>query len=171
MLYEKFGEFDSAEEINEAAKGQLEEGTEESKENIMKIAEENGISKEDAADFIDGYIPELCTDYSAALGKLEVEKEYLELHGAELDYAIWLMKECAEDAKLRAAVRRKTKSLAGAIGVALKAAWESKKRVHPEIIEAAGLGSARVESGTVGTAEAVRLMREYYLGGTANETD
>lgn len=47
-MFEKFGEFDSYEEINRAAKAQLEEGDLEA---IKTIAEENGLDPEDAEDF------------------------------------------------------------------------------------------------------------------------
>ena len=47
-MFEKFGEFDSYEEINRAAKAQLEEGDLEA---IKTIAEENGMDPEDAEDF------------------------------------------------------------------------------------------------------------------------
>lgn len=49
MLYEKFGEFDSAEEINVAADGQKAEGDTDA---IFAIAQENGLDREDAQDFI-----------------------------------------------------------------------------------------------------------------------
>ena len=44
-MFDKFGEFDSYEEINRAAKAQLEEGDLEA---IKTIAEENGLDPEDA---------------------------------------------------------------------------------------------------------------------------
>ena len=56
MLFEKFGEFDSAEELNRAAAAQLAEGDIDA---IYGIAEENGIDREDAEDYIDGAAQEL----------------------------------------------------------------------------------------------------------------
>ena len=47
-MFDKFGEFDSAEEINRAAKAQLKEGD---KEAIEGIAMENGLDQEDVEDF------------------------------------------------------------------------------------------------------------------------
>ena len=55
MLFEKFGEFDSAEELNRVAAAQLAEGDIDA---IYGIAEENGIDREDAEDYIDGAAPE-----------------------------------------------------------------------------------------------------------------
>ena len=57
-MFEKFGEFDSCEEINRAAKAQLEEGDLEA---IRTITEENGLDPEDAEDFCTGAIEELTT--------------------------------------------------------------------------------------------------------------
>lgn len=78
MLYEKFGEFDSAEEINAAADGQRAEGDTDA---ILTIAQENGLDREDAQDFIDGVTPELCSPLSAALGKLKIESAELKPAG------------------------------------------------------------------------------------------
>ena len=57
-MFEKFGEFDSAEEINRAAEAQKREGDTEA---VLVIAEENGIDREDAEDFLDGIVPELAS--------------------------------------------------------------------------------------------------------------
>ena len=75
-MFEKFGEFDSAEEINRAAKAQLKEGD---KEAIEGIAMENGLDQEDVEDFCTGTIEELTTPVLAALGKLDVEAKELGL--------------------------------------------------------------------------------------------
>ncbi len=69
-MFDIFGEFDSAEEINEAAAAQLAEGDIEA---IMTIARENGIDADDAQDYIDGTTDELCSQLMAAFGKIEVE--------------------------------------------------------------------------------------------------
>ena len=66
-MWENFGEFDSAEEINRAAAAQL---SEEDTDAILLIAKENGIDEEEAQDYIEGAVPALCTPMMAALGKL-----------------------------------------------------------------------------------------------------
>lgn len=68
-MFEKFGEFDSAEELNRAAAGFRAEGDWES---LRALAEENGIDAEDAQDYIDGAAGELAGAYSAAVGRLAV---------------------------------------------------------------------------------------------------
>lgn len=77
-MFEKFGEFDSYEEINRAAAAQLAEGDEEA---VYAIAEENGIDREDAEDYIAGDAPELVTALMAANGKLQVEAAELQAEG------------------------------------------------------------------------------------------
>lgn len=71
-MFDKFGEFDSAEEINRAAAAQLAEGDTEA---VMAIALENGLDKDDAEDYIDGIVKELTTPFMAACGKLNVEEK------------------------------------------------------------------------------------------------
>lgn len=166
-LYEQFGEFDSAEEINEAAKAQLEEGDTEA---IFKIAEENGIDKGDAEDFIDGLIKELCTPISAAIGKIEVEEKYLGLKEAEHDYAETIRRECFNDPEFALAVRKKGKSLAKALGLILKKAWSIKHDLHPDILAAADI-RGRVQSGSPGARTVIHITREYYLGGEQDEAN
>lgn len=70
-MFDKFGEFDSVEELNEAAEGLLKEGDIDS---LMLLAQENGIEKEDTEDYIDGCAPELATTSMAAFGRLNVEE-------------------------------------------------------------------------------------------------
>lgn len=48
-MFERFGEFDSAEELNLTAEGLKTEGDMES---LLILAEENGIDKEDAEDYM-----------------------------------------------------------------------------------------------------------------------
>ena len=67
-MFEKFGEFDSAEELNKAAKGFKDE---EDEENLYKLAEENGIDKEDAEDYWDGETDELASETMAAVGRIK----------------------------------------------------------------------------------------------------
>ena len=108
MLFEKFGEFDSAEELNRAAAAQLAEGDIDA---IYGIAEENGIDREDAEDYIDGAAPELCTPIMAALGKLKVEAAELEPQEIMEDWLTYIRIQCAEHPETAEAVRKKEKSL------------------------------------------------------------
>ena len=70
-MFDKFGEFDSVEELNEAAEGLLKEGDEKS---LFELAQENGIEKEDVEDYIDGCTDTLASVSLAAYGRLKVEE-------------------------------------------------------------------------------------------------
>ena len=72
-MFDKFGEFDSADEMNRAAAAQRKEGDNEA---ILAIAEENGIDREDAIDFIDGCVAAFVTPLMAAYGKLDIEANH-----------------------------------------------------------------------------------------------
>lgn len=75
-MFEKFGEFDSAEELNRAARGFWEEGDTES---LKAMAAENGIDQEDVTDYLDGCTKELATVSMAAFGRLLAEEQQEEL--------------------------------------------------------------------------------------------
>lgn len=68
-MFDKFGEFNSYQELNLAAEGLKNEGDTES---LYQLAAENGIEKEDAEDYIAGDTPELATLSMAAFGRLAV---------------------------------------------------------------------------------------------------
>ena len=69
-MFEKYGEFDSWEELNKAAEGFAEEGDVES---LRGLAEENGIDPENADDMMEDGGP-FCTRLEAAMGRLAVEE-------------------------------------------------------------------------------------------------
>ena len=68
-MFEKFGEFHSAEELNRAAAGLREEGDEAS---VFALAQENGLDREDAEDYLAGEMEELATPALAAAGRITV---------------------------------------------------------------------------------------------------
>lgn len=71
-MFDKFGEFDSAEELNKAAEGLRNEGD---KESLIELAKENGIDPEDAKDYWNGEMQSLVSPRLAAVVRLKVEKE------------------------------------------------------------------------------------------------
>ena len=163
-MFDRFGEFDSWEEINKAAAGQKEEGDFAA---LKELAVENGIDVEDAQDYIDGVVDELCSASMAAIGKIHVEKKALGLTEIMADWADYISMQAGNDPRMALAVRKKDKSLAGAIGEVLKKSWNIKAAVPKEIIEAAGVSvrNAKVEMGIPGYATVARILRDYYLGG------
>ena len=159
-MFDKFGEFDSYEEINRAAKAQLEEGDLEA---IKTIAEENGLDPEDAEDFCTGAIEELTTPRLAAIGKLELEAKDLSLTGALRDWTDFIEQLCLESKEMALAVRRKGKSLKGCMAMILKTAFNAKARLDDRITKAAGLTPPLYIS-IPGKAQIKEIVRGYYLG-------
>ncbi len=165
-MYDKFGEFDSAEEINRAAAAQKNEGDEEA---VKEICKENGIDPEEAEDYMDGVIDELTTPLSAAIGKINVEQNHLKLGGILIDWADELRAECTTNSELSAAVRRKGKSLAGYIASLAEEGYKNRAVVHREIVDLAPeckkvVGSHEFAIGVPDKATRYNLMQQYYLG-------
>lgn len=71
QLFDKFGEFNSVEELNKAADGQLAEGDMEA---LKELAEENGIDDDTVSDYMNGYTKELAVPIIAAAGRINVER-------------------------------------------------------------------------------------------------
>ena len=160
-MFERFGEFDSAEELNRAAKAQLLEGE---KDVIRAIAEENGLDKEDAEDYIDGFVEELTGPLLAAIGKLNVEILDLKNEVDILDDWIMMIRTyCQQEEAFARAVRRKGKSLKGCIEKLMKWSLQHAEPVPKDICKACGI-SYNVKLGIPGSRKARELIREYYLG-------
>lgn len=125
-MFDKFGEFDSAEEINRAAAAQLKEGDLDA---IKTIAEENGLDPEDAEDFCTGAIDSLTTPLLAAIGKLEMESKDLGLKNMMEDWKNFLIQMCEESDQMAQAVRKKGKSLEKCMAQILKVSFETKTQL------------------------------------------
>lgn len=160
-MFDKFGEFDSWEEINKAAEGQKAEGDIEA---LNELAKENGICPEDVEDYLDGAVNELCNPLTAAIGKLSVEKEDLKPKDIMQDWTEYVEGLCAEKPEMALAVRKKGKSLKGCIGRLLKYGHDHMKEIDPEIKKSAGF-SGNVKLGMPGTLEARKIIKAYYLEG------
>lgn len=171
-MFDRFGEFDSAEEINRAAAAQLAEGDEDA---IRGIAKENGLDPDDAEDYIAGDIPELCNVKLAALGKLEVETAELKPAEIMADWCDYIRQRAVEDPAVAAAVRRKGKNLKGCIAVLLAWSFKNAKEVEKDIVKEAAktvkeintVGHGRAWLGIPGMGTAKKLITDYYLGGTS----
>ena len=111
-MFDKFGEFGSAEELNKAAEGFKNEGDIKS---LYELAEENGISKEDVADYMDGYVDKFASEMMAALGRMEVEKKELEKENDTITksavyYILLFMDAMLSDPEMQKAIMGKGKS-------------------------------------------------------------
>ena len=158
-LYEKFGEFGSADEINELAQNLLTEGDNAS---IKAVAKENGIPEDYAEMFISGEIPALCDVQTAAVGKIEVEATDIKAEDIMADWAEYIKAICIEDEKIAASVRSKGKSLKGCIAELLKWSFGHQKSVDKDIVKAAGVSAGRVTLGIPGQAQCRKIIRTYY---------
>jgi len=158
-MFDKFGEFDSYEEINKAAEGQKAEGDFEA---LKELAEENGIDPEDVADYIDGGITQLCTPLTAAMGKIEIECKELKPQEIEVDWVNYIKGRAFEDEKIALAIRRKDKNIFDCIGRIGKEAYKNSWKPHERVMKAAGLPS-NCKLGMPGSARVKMIIKDYYL--------
>ena len=167
-LFEKFGEFDSAEELNRTAEGLKAEGDIES---LRILAEENGLDREDVEDFLDGGLDMLTTPMLAADGKLKMEEKAAELPEDILiqDWANYIREELSENPKMKYAVRRKGKSLIGCIGVIMAEAFKNQWNVPEAIKKAAGVKAGKITFGVPSMGRTKEIIRTYYLGEAGHE--
>ena len=162
-MFERFGEFDSYEEINRAAEGLKEEGDIES---LKVLAEENGLDPEDAEDYMNDNLYGLfCNEIQAALGKIKVECEELKPKDLMEDWVDYLQTIVMDESDIAQAVRKKGKSLAGVMAALLKWSFAHQHDIPEDIKKAAGVSAGKVTFGIPCMADAKHIIREYYLGG------
>lgn len=178
-MFDTYGEFDSFEEINARADELMNAGV---RKGIVDLAKENGIPEEFAQAFIDGDIPYLCDAATAAVGKIEIERQETVLEGVLEDWISYIEAECQEDEELARAVRSKKKSLNGCIAELILASLLNQKQVDKAIMD---IVEERVKEekidlkkqtgieprwlqytklGFPGMGAAKKLIRKYYLG-------
>lgn len=160
-MFDKFGEFGSAEEINELAVNLRKEGD---RGSLAELAEENGIDPDIAEIFLEGNMVYLCDVMSAAIGKIEVEAGELQPKEIMADWVEYLKARCFEDDAVARAVRGKDKSLKGCIAALLHWSFKNQIPVDAEVIKAAGVSVGRVTLGIPGMGRAKQIITEYYLG-------
>lgn len=166
-MFEKFGEFDSAEELNKKAE-ELKNGGD--RKALIDLAVENGIDKEEAEDYMDGFMEQLANPLMAALGKLNVEEKSLGLNGVLVDWKDAVADLCVEEDGMKEAVRRKGKNLKECMAALLKFAFENKVQVSQEVVKATKvMHNGKLEPmrgpvylGIPNKSETRRIIREYY---------
>lgn len=159
-MFDKFGEFDSAAELNMCAEGLRTEGDIES---LIKLAEENGIDKEDAQDYADRCVATFATPLMAALGKIEVECQELKPKEIMEDWVEYIKMQCVESEMMAVAVRHKDKSIKGCIAELLKWSFGNQIPIDKDIMTAAGVNAGRVTLGIPGMGRAKQIITEYYM--------
>ena len=125
-MYEKFGEFNSVEELNKAAAGLKAEGDFKS---LRELAEENGLDKEDAEDYVNGDTEMLATLITAASGKLEKELEDMkegQIKAMCAFYANFAKTMITEDGQVAAGVMKKGVRIKGIYDAIFKYAQKHK---------------------------------------------
>lgn len=161
-MFDKFGEMNSAAEINELAENLKKEGD---LEGLKTMAEENGISSDFVELFKEGAIPYLCDPYTAASCKLDLETKDLGLKGLMLDWVEYIRSLCAESPEMAGAVRTKGKYLKDCMAKLLQYSFKNRMKVSDQILKAAKINASRVDFGFPGIGEAKKMIREFYLGG------
>ena len=160
-MFERFGEFDSAKEINDTAVNLRREGD---KESLIVLAKENGIDEGIVELFLDGTLLYLCDDMSAAVGKLDVEKKEIDCAEIIEDWMEYIRDMCFKDVEFAKAVRCKNKNLKDCIGEILKWSFKNQHTVDSSLMKAAGVTAGKRTLGIPGMATAKKIIREYYLG-------
>lgn len=154
-MFDKFGEFDSADELNQAAAGLLQEGD---KENIYVLAKENGIDKEITQMYIEGEISYLADSETAAMGKVDIElAEVKKQYGITAECVAEYVKSLCTKQAFANQVRSKSKSLNGCLQIMQE---EAEKQI-------------KVKKGTqcacIPPSEGYKMIRDYYMKGEGKQ--
>lgn len=161
-MFDKFGEMNSFEEINELADNLFNEGDIIS---IKVMAIENGISEEQINLYISGDLPALCDPLTAALGKLDIEAKGLNVKDIMEDWIEYIRVQCMDNELLALNVRKKDKSLKYCIAALLSWSFHNQQTIARDIVKAAGVSAGRVTLGIPGMGRAKKIIKEYYMGG------
>lgn len=176
-MFDVYGEFDSAKEINEKAEELF---NDQKMDEIYVLAAENGIEKDMVEAYIAGDLPELCDITDAALGKIDVEAADLGAEGIMEDWIDYIRALSGRDLVVAAAVRRKDRSVKGCVARIL--IWsiehmepvdkeiiaEAKKQVDVKSIKVPNFQLQYLDRTTLGipsSGRAMKMIREYYTEG------
>ena len=162
-MFEKFGEMSSYTEINELAANLQQEGDIDS---LKELAKENGIPDDYVGMYLEEMIPALCDATSAAIGKIDMECAELKPKELMLDWVEYIKGLCMENEMIAHQVRKKGKTLKGCIAVLLAYSFKNRITVDSTIVKEARINASKVAFGVPGMANAKKLIRDYYLGGT-----
>lgn len=176
-MFAKFGEFGSAEEINQKAEELFNAGD---TNGIRALASENGIPSEYAEAYCEGDLPVLCDALTAAVGKLDMEEEEIVMVGVMEDWLNYIQAQCMEDEQMAIAVRKKGRNLVDCLGKILLWSLTNQKKVDKSVLASAeklikkqnvnlrqyGMEPRYLQYTSIGIpnmSTARQLIREYYL--------
>lgn len=141
---------------------------------LVKLAEENGLEKEDAEDYMDSDDPEdcLCNATMAAIGRLNMEEQDLHLESQMKDWKDFIvqmltgypMNHPEDGAALANAVFVPGKQLLDVLAAGLKMASKNRVTVDRRITKAAGLPESAGQIGMCGRDELKKIILDYYMG-------
>lgn len=162
-MFDKFGEMNSYEEINELAENLFNEGDLAS---LKEMAKENGIPEEFADLYIAGDIPTLCDAMIAANSKLDLECTEFKPKGIMLDWVEYIRGQCMEHQAIAIAVRKKGKSLRGCITELLRWSFKQENQfpIEKDILKAAGVTANRITLGIPDMGQTKKIIKDYYTG-------
>ena len=170
-MWDRFGQFGSADEINRAAAAQKAEGDEEA---LVALALENGLDREDAEDYMDGATDKLCTQMGAALGKLRVEAEHLDLKnefGELYEEIVTVLMSNDKRDLIKWGIMRKDRSLAGYLAKVIDKGYEKAVTPHHEILDKVTAipqqYRSQMKTGIPNRADRMAIMLEYYGTGVS----
>ena len=164
--------FKTVKELNDKAAGLKSAGD---LSELVKLAEENGLEKEDAEDYMDSDDPEdcLCNATMAAIGRLNMEEQDLHLESQMKDWKDFIVQmltdypvdHAGEDRDTLAnAVFSPDKKLLDVLAAGLKLSSENRITVDMRIIKAAGLPESAAYIGMCGRDDLKRIILDYYMG-------
>lgn len=148
-MFDIFGEFGSAEEINATAAGLKEEGD---IENLGVLANENGLDPDDVEMYLAGETEELTDVLGAALGKLAIEKK--EANNILIDDMVDYLSANCDDESLARGVRKKGKRT-------IEAAKKIIREVKKNKLNIEGEGALCY----LGPMKGYQLIKDYYMEG------
>lgn len=160
----KFGPFKSADEINAKAAELLAAGD---VDGIKELAKETGIDEEDAQDYADGIVSTLCNDLMAALGRIKVESEELDIFGPFEMWRDFIVEGINTDVFFGRNVMDPEKTLVGAFAAVIKEESKSRKTIDKKICKAAGIPE-NVQASTLNKKQQIGIIRKYYTGKEAS---
>lgn len=156
----KFGPFKNADEINAKAAELLAAGD---VDGIKELAKETGIDEEDAQDYADGIVSTLCNDLMAALGRIKVESEELDIFGPFEMWRDFIVEGINTDVFFGRNVMDPGKTLVGAFAAVIKEEGAKRKAIDKKICKAAGIPE-NVQASTLTKKQQIAVIRKYYTG-------